>query len=89
MDRKIYCVERRVHDRVTCSINRDTGEISHISRMHPLAVYIVRYNTPRSKARSFECRAENEADAVAQAHQNFARIDAGIHSRDAHKPRSN
>jgi hypothetical protein len=85
MERTITEVRRCEHERVWCRINRDTGEVKHIHKMHPLALYIIRYNTPRSKGNSFNCRAEDEADAVAQAHANFARIDAGIHLRDVKK----
>lgn len=72
-----------------CRVNRDTGEIMGIHRLPPLAQYTVTYATPRKKTYYFTCRAENEADAVAQAHENFARIDAGIHLRDANKKGKN
>jgi 1,2-phenylacetyl-CoA epoxidase PaaB subunit len=85
VDRTITEVRRCEYERVLCKINRDTGEVKHIQKMHPLALYVIRYNTPRSKGNSFNCRAKDEADAVAQAHENFARIDAGIHIRDVKK----
>ena len=85
MERTITEVTRSVYERVMCRINRDTGEVQHIHKVPRLAMYMVAYTTPRKKANYFTCRAENEADAVAQAHENFARIDAGIHIRDVKK----
>jgi hypothetical protein len=85
MDRTITEVTRSVYERVMCRVNRDTGEITAVHKVPPLAHYTVIYATPRKKANYFTCRAENEADAVAQAHENFARIDAGIHIRDVKK----
>jgi hypothetical protein len=89
MERTITEVTRHVHERVMCRVNRDTGEITAVHKVHPLAQYTVKYDTPRKKSNYFTCRAENEADAVAQAHENFARIDAGIHLRDVKKEGAN
>ena len=89
MERTITEVTRHVHERVMCRINRDTGEITAIHKVPPLAQHTVAYATPRKKNNYFTCRAENEADAVAQAHKNFARIDAGIHLRDVRKEGAN
>lgn len=88
MERTITKVTRSVYERVLCRVNRDTGEVMHMHKVPPLAQYIVSYDTPSKKGKRgnmFTCRAENEADAVAQAHENFARIDAGIHLRDVKK----
>jgi hypothetical protein len=88
MERTITEVTRSVYERVMCRINRDTGEVQHIHKVPRLAMYTVAYTTPTKKGKRgnmFTCRAENEADAVAQAHENFARIDAGIHLRDVYK----
>jgi hypothetical protein len=84
-ERTITEVTRHVHERVLCRVNRDTGEITHMHKVPPLAQYTVAYATPRKKTNYFTCRAKDEADAVAQAHENFARIDAGIHLRDVKK----
>lgn len=89
MERTITGVTRGVYERVMCRVNRDTGEVQHIHKVPPLAQYTVAYATPRKKNNYFTCRAENEADAVAQAHENFARIDAGIHLRDVNKKGAN
>jgi hypothetical protein len=82
MERTITEIKRCVYERVMCKVNRDTGEVEYKQQIPPLALYVIRYNTPRSKGNSFNCRAKDEADAVAQAHANFARIDAGIPIRD-------
>ena len=92
MDRTITEVTRGVYERVMCRVNRDTGEVQHIHKVPRLAMYMVAYTTPTKKGRRgnvFTCRAESEADAVAQAHENFARIDAGIHLRDVRKQGEN
>lgn len=89
VDRTITGVTRHVYECVMCRVNRDTGEITAIRKVPPLAQYTVTYATPRKKGNYFTCRAENEADAVAQAHENFARIDAGIHLRDVNKKGKN
>ena len=87
--RTITEVTRHTYERVMCRVNRDTGEVTHMHKVPPLAQYTVAYATPRRKGNYFTCRAENEADAVAQAHENFARIDAGIHLRDVNKQGAN
>ena len=85
MDRTITGVTRDPYERVFAKVSRDTGEVMRLQPLPPLAQYTVAYATPRKKNNYFTCRAENEADAVAQAHENFARIDAGIHLRDVEK----
>ena len=85
MDRTITEVTRDPYERVFAKVNRDTGEVIRLQPMPLLAKYTVTYNTPRKKGQIFTCRAENEANAVAQAEENFARIDAGIHIRDVNK----
>jgi hypothetical protein len=75
-----------------CRINRDTGEVQHIHKVPRLAMYMVAYTTPSKKGKRgnvFTCRAEDEADAVELAHENFARIDAGLHLRDVNKQGAN
>ncbi len=85
MERTITEVIRDPYERVFAKVNRDTGEVIRLQPMPLLAKYTVAYNTPRKKGQTFTCRAENEANAVAQAEENFARIDAGIHLRDVKK----
>ena len=88
MERTITEVTRDPYERVFAKVNRDTGEVIRLQPMPLLATYTVAYTTPTKKSKRgnvFTCRAENEADAVAQAHENFARIDAGIHLRDVRK----
>jgi hypothetical protein len=85
MERTITEVTRDPYERVFAKVNRDTGEVMRLQPMPLLAKYTVAYNTPRKKGQIFTCRAESEANAVAQAEENFARIDAGIHIRDVNK----
>ena len=89
MERTITEVIRDPYERVFAKVNRDTGEVIRLQPMPLLAKYSVKYNTPRKKGQIFTCRAESEADAVAQAEKNFARIDAGIHLRDVNKEGAN
>ena len=89
MERTITEVTRDPYERVFAKVNRDTGEVIRLQPMPLLEKYTVAYNTPRKKGHIFTCRAENEADAVAQAEENFARIDAGIHLRDVNKQGAN
>jgi hypothetical protein len=89
MERTVTGVTRQEYEHVWAKVNRDTGEVIRIGRQHPHACYTVEYSTPRKKNNTFECRAADEAEAIALAHENFARIDAGIHLRDVNKKGAN